>query len=97
MTILLFKLGQLFMLLLPELVVAVVVPVVIFPSEPNFVQNFLSILSKFVRPLPMNPMPKRLVCLAALWHQTMTIVLFELCQPFAFLHVPFLIKFRHGS
>jgi hypothetical protein len=45
MAILSFKLDQLFTLLVPELVVA---GAVIFPSEPDFVQNSLSILSKFV-------------------------------------------------
>jgi hypothetical protein len=54
-----FKLDQLFMLLVPELVVvgAVMIP----PSEPDFVQDFLSIKSNFVAcvtsPLMMNPRP----------------------------------------
>jgi hypothetical protein len=55
-----FKLDQLFILLMPELVV-VVVPAVIFPSEPDCIQNSLSILSKFVvimiDPLCINPQP----------------------------------------
>jgi hypothetical protein len=49
-----FKLDQLFILLVPELVVAVS-----FPSEPDFVQTFLSIKSKVVVdmiiPLLANP------------------------------------------
>jgi hypothetical protein len=52
-----FKLDQLFILLVPEHVVALV----IFPSEPNFVQPSLSINPKFaivmIVPLPCNPLP----------------------------------------
>jgi hypothetical protein len=51
-----FKLDQLFILLPPELVV---VGAVIFPSEPDFVQNSLSIKSNSVidmnGSLPTNP------------------------------------------
>jgi hypothetical protein len=53
-----FKLDQLFTLLVPELVV---VGAAICPSEPDFVQTFLSINSKFVIdmmvPLLANPQP----------------------------------------
>jgi hypothetical protein len=54
MTLLSFKLDQLFILLVPDLVVAV-------PDEVEFVQKFLSIKSKFVidiiGPLLANPVP----------------------------------------
>jgi hypothetical protein len=50
-----FKLEQLFILLVPELVA------VSFPSEPDFVQTFLSIKSKavvdMIAPLLANPDP----------------------------------------
>jgi hypothetical protein len=58
MAILSFKLHNLFILLLPELVV---VGLVSFPSEPDFVQDVLPIKSKFVIgvacPLMMNLNP----------------------------------------
>jgi hypothetical protein len=64
MAILSFELGQLFVLLLPELDVELVVDVS-FPSEPDFFQKFLSIrskLSKLVNPimifsLRIDPLP----------------------------------------
>jgi hypothetical protein len=59
-----FIFDQLFMLLVPELVIGITVApelAVISPSEPNFVQNTLSIKSKFVcsmtSPLTTNPVP----------------------------------------
>jgi hypothetical protein len=61
MTIRSLKLDKLFMLLTPELVIVVVVDAFTFPSEPNFVQNYLSIKSKFVVlmfiPLVTDPPP----------------------------------------
>jgi hypothetical protein len=57
-----FKLDKLFMLLVPELVVWFEpVGLSSFPSEPDFVQTFLSIKSNFVvvmiLPLLANPVP----------------------------------------
>jgi hypothetical protein len=71
-----------------------------FPTEPDFFQNFLSILSKFVilmkGPLPSNQLRQRLVLVAPRWHHAMTLVLlFELHQLFE-LHVPLLVMFCHG-
>jgi hypothetical protein len=63
MVILSFKLGQLCMLLVPDLVdvVAGAAGTFSFPSEPNFVQKFLSVRSNFVIdttfPLRTNPLP----------------------------------------
>jgi hypothetical protein len=62
MTIRSVKLDQLFILLVPELVVWFEGGgVFIFPSEPDFVQNCLSIKPKFVidvvGPLISNPAP----------------------------------------
>jgi hypothetical protein len=55
-----FKLNQLFILLVPELVVWFKV-VASFPSEPDFVQNSLSVWSNFVvlvkASLLANPFP----------------------------------------
>jgi hypothetical protein len=61
MTIRLLKLDQRFTVLVPELVVSVeVVDGVSFPSEPDFVQKFLSIKPKFavlmMVPLLVNPL-----------------------------------------
>jgi hypothetical protein len=96
-----FIFEQLFTLLVPLLVALVeVVSDLNFPSEPEFVQNNLSILSKFVVdmifPLRMHPKPKRLVLLVLAWHPTMAIDSFAFDKLFT-KHVPFLIKFRHGS
>jgi hypothetical protein len=59
MALLSFKLDQLFMLLVPELVVIGVVGAFNSPHEPDFVQNSLSVWSKFVvlmiAPLLANP------------------------------------------
>jgi hypothetical protein len=58
-----FKIDQLFILLVPELVVGFVcgVGAIIFPSESDFVQEFLSVRSHFVivlnAPLHANPNP----------------------------------------
>jgi hypothetical protein len=62
MSLLLFKLDQLFIVLVPELVVLVQgVDAVIFPREPDFLQTYLSILSHFLvvmkAPLITNPLP----------------------------------------
>jgi hypothetical protein len=61
MALLSFKLDQLFILLVPDLVVLDVVGTFKFPVEVEFVQKFLSIKSKFVMvmkaPLYTNPPP----------------------------------------
>jgi hypothetical protein len=62
MTLLSFKLDQLFILLVPDLVVDVDVAVTLnFPDEPDFVQNSLSVWSNFVvlmiAPLHGDPPP----------------------------------------
>jgi hypothetical protein len=100
MAILSFKLDQLFILLVPELVVLVEVVVTFtFPSEPDFVQNYLSIESKFVIlmifPLRIDPLPESLVLLVTLWHHTMSILSFKLDKLLIF-HIPLLSKCRHG-
>jgi hypothetical protein len=68
-----FKLDQLFMLLVPDLVVGVS-----FPSEADFIESSFSIRSKLVcstiGPLITNPPPKRLVLLVILWHHAMAIL-----------------------
>jgi hypothetical protein len=73
---------------------------VIFPNEPEFVQNSLSILSKFVLvmnfPLRMNPHPKSLVLFVLAWHHAMAIDSFIFGKLFI-LNDPFLIIFPHGS
>jgi peptidoglycan/LPS O-acetylase OafA/YrhL len=96
-----FELDQLFMLLVPELVILVQgVGAVIFPSEPDFVQNSLAIKSMFVVAMMFslcaNPAPKRRVFLPSFWHHAMAISSFKLDKLFMF-HLPFLIMFRHGS
>jgi hypothetical protein len=95
MATLLFELDHLFASLVPELVA------ISFPSEVEFVQEFLPLLSHcvivMIGPLPANPLPWRLVMLASLGdHHATAIVLFKLDQLFT-LNVPLLIKFRHGS
>jgi hypothetical protein len=92
-----FKLDQLFIVLVPDLVVWFEgVVVVSCPSEPDFVQHVLSIKSKFVavvmRSLFVNPPPKRLVFLIAMWHHTMAIGSFKL-DKLLILPIPFLIMF----
>jgi hypothetical protein len=61
MAIFLFKLDKLFILLVPELVVWFEPVGFTFPSEPDFVQTFVSIKSNFVivmiLPLLANPVP----------------------------------------
>jgi hypothetical protein len=99
MALLSFKFDQLFMLLLPELVVGVC-GTFSFPSEPDFVQKSLSIWSHCVIlmnvPLGHNPQPKRLVLLVLLdWHQTMAIGSLKL-NKLCILLVPELIMFRHA-
>jgi hypothetical protein len=93
MSTLSFKLDQLFILLVPELVVWFE-GVVSFPNESDFVQNSLSIKSNFVIvmkvPLCANPPPKRLFLLVREWHPTMSIDSLKLDKLFI-VHVPFLI------
>jgi hypothetical protein len=100
MALLSFKLDQLFILLVPELVVVDVAGTFNSPNEPDFVQNSLSVWSKFVLvmifPLRANPHPKSLVFLVSFWHHTIAIVLFKFDKLFI-LHLPFLIKFRHDK
>jgi hypothetical protein len=57
-----FKLDQLFVLLVPDLVVDVVVAITFhFPDESDFVKKFLSVRSHFIilmiSPLRANPHP----------------------------------------
>jgi hypothetical protein len=91
--ILLFKLDQLFILILPCCAH--------FPSEPKFVQKYLSIKSKcvfaMIDPLPTNPTPKRRVFLVPSGHEIIAILSFKLDQLFILLipHV-IMIQFRHG-
>jgi hypothetical protein len=103
MALLSLKLDQLFMLLVPELVVSILVApelAVTVPSESNFVQNSLSIKSNFVidmkRLLPTNPLPKRFVLFVSVWHNAMAIGSFKLENLFM-LHVPLLIMFCHAQ
>jgi hypothetical protein len=96
-----FKLDQLFMLLVPKLVVDVAVAVTLnFPDEVEFVQKLLSINSKvavdMISRLHANPHPQRLILLVTAWHHAMAIGSFKL-DKLLMLHVPFLILFRHGS
>jgi hypothetical protein len=89
-----FKLDQLFILMVPELVVLVNFVGAVIPSEPKVFQNSLSIKSKFVIvmkcPLMTNPQPQRLVLLVTTWHHTMAIGSFKLDQLFKAL-VPELV------
>jgi hypothetical protein len=98
MAFLLFKLDQLFILLVPDLVVGICGPFNC-PNEPDFVQTFLSINSKFVidmtLPLRMNPQPKRLVFFVLKRHQTIAILSFKLDQLFILL-VPELVVWFEG-
>jgi hypothetical protein len=96
MAILSFEFDQLFKLLVPELVVVVVVGSFSFPSEPDFVQEFLSINSHFVILLQVPLNAKRLVLLVPSWHHAIALLSFKLDKLFTF-HIPLLIKFRHGS
>jgi hypothetical protein len=92
MAILSFKLDQLFILLVPDLVQSV--GAAIFPSEPAFVQKDLSIWSHLVMviigPLMTNPPPQRLVMLVPEWFHAMTIGSLKLDQLFI-LVVPELV------
>jgi hypothetical protein len=95
-----FKVDQLFILLVPELVVWFEgVGAVKFPSELDFVQNYLSIKSHFVivmnRPLRANPPPQNLVFFVLVWHHAMTLPSFKL-DKLLILPIPFLTPFRHG-
>jgi hypothetical protein len=91
MAILSFKLDQLFIVLVPYLFDMVVVRMgaFSFPSEPDFVQESLSIKSKFVivvnAPLRANPNPQRLVLLVSPWHQAMASLPFKLDNVFILL------------
>jgi hypothetical protein len=99
MAILLFKLDQLFTLLVPALAVWFAATD-IFPSKPNFVQKSLSMKSNCVvvinGPLRAHPLPKRFVLLVASWRHAMAILCSKLDQLFA-LHVPSLVMLRHSS
>jgi hypothetical protein len=94
MAILSFKLDQFFILSVPELVVLVDVVGGIFPSESDFVQESLSINSKFVIvmivPLRANPERKRPVVLVTPWHHAMASLSLKLDQLFILL-VPELV------
>jgi hypothetical protein len=95
MALLSSKLDQFFILLVPELVVWFeVVSDLNFPREPDFVQNYLSILSNCVivttLPLLANPMPQRLILLVTLWHHAIAIASFIFDQLFVLL-VPELV------
>jgi hypothetical protein len=98
MAIFSFKPDQLFMLLVPGRVVGVC-DLFNRPHEPDFVKNYLSILSNcviaMIFPLITNPPPKRLVFFVPVWHHAMAIDSFKLDKLFI-LHVPELIMFRHG-
>jgi hypothetical protein len=88
-----FKLDQLFILLMPELVLDVA-GTFNFPSKAEFVENYLSIWSKFVIfmkvPLRTDPNPERLVLLVKFWHHAMALLSFKLHQLFMLL-VPQLV------
>jgi hypothetical protein len=87
MAFLLFKPDKLFILLVP----AVIFPSEpgFVPSEPDFVQKFPSVWSHFVvlveGPLLANPTPQRLVLLVAFWHHTVAIHSFKLDKLFILL------------
>jgi hypothetical protein len=91
-----FELDQLFILLVPVLVVGC--DSRSFPDEPDLVKKSLSIKSKFVfamkLPLGKNPNPKRRVFLVLSWHATIAIFSFELDKlfilllPLVILHIP---------
>jgi hypothetical protein len=65
-----------------------------FPSEPDFVQNSLSVWSHFIGlmkdSLLANPTPQRLVLFVLLWHHTMAILSLKLDKLFILL-VPALV------
>jgi hypothetical protein len=101
MAIFFFKLDQLFILLVPELVVWFKVVGVSFPSEPDFFQTFLSIKSKVVidmsGPLHADPPPKkRRDLILTPWHDAMTMFSFKLYQLFISL-VPELVVWFEGG
>jgi hypothetical protein len=94
-----FKLDQLFVLLVPELVVWFEATTASFPSEPDFVQESLSIRSNFVidimtLSLRTNPLPKSLVLLVPKWHHTMAIFSFKLHQLFTLLVPELVVGFQ---
>jgi hypothetical protein len=99
MAIAFVKLDNLFMLLVPELLVLVTCN---FPREFDVIQSHLSIVSHSVvvmsRPLISDPRRQRQVffVLLLLWHPAMALVSLKLDKLFLF-HVPLLVKFRHGS
>jgi hypothetical protein len=83
MSILSFKLHQLFILMVPVIVVWFGgARGTSFPYEPDFVQKFLPIMSQFVdcmiSPLIVYPLPQSLVLLVTPWHHTVVIVSFQL-------------------
>jgi hypothetical protein len=69
-----------------------------FPSEPDFVQQSLSVNSNFVidviGPLVADSAPQRLVLLVTFWLQTMAILSFKLNDLFALL-VPEFVQLVH--
>jgi hypothetical protein len=83
-----FVFDQPFMLLVPELVVWFEGGgSCTFPSKPDFVENSLSVCSKFViivtLSLRANPLPQRRVFLVLVWHHAMALLSFKLnklCQ-----------------
>jgi hypothetical protein len=94
-----FELDHLFMLMVPDLVIGVA-GTFNFPKEPDSVQNCLSVWLNFVilmkETLFNNPLRKSLVLLVPGWHHTVAMFSFKVDKLFMF-HMPFLIKFRHGS
>jgi hypothetical protein len=96
-----FIFEQLFVLLVPELVVWFeLVGAVIFPREPDLVQKHLSVWQHFVvsmtDPLCVNPQPKRLIFLVLAWYHTMAILSFIFNQLFILL-VPELVVWFEGE
>jgi hypothetical protein len=94
-----FKLNQLFILLVPDLVVDVGVGNFNFPAEPDFVKEFLSVWLQFVVVMTVtltpNPEPKRLVILVLGWYLAMALLSFKLDQLFKVL-VPELVVWFAG-
>jgi hypothetical protein len=104
MAILSFKLGHLFILQVPGLIVGL--PFVVacctnFPNEPDFVQQFLSInwnfVSDMISTLVTNPSPKRHVFPIPFGHETMVMLSFKLDKLFIPLIPFFILRFPHGS
>jgi hypothetical protein len=94
-----FTFDQLFIVLVPALVVWFE-GAVIFPSEPEFVQNFRSVKSKFLIGVAVslcaNPPPKRLVLLVTLWYHAIAILSFIFEQLFILLAPELLVWFEGG-